>query len=212
MTNEQLKKIRAFCGQMVENNPPLSLRREAIDILDAALAAPEQEPFCYVNVNAQGDVTRTIKREDKWCKTPLYRHPAPQSQPVARVTGYYAGRCVIEPLDGKSVFPTGMAVYSAPVGAQAAQDEPIAIVCIDRHGDESFRYSAFHSLPQGEYRLYLAPPSREWQSVTTDEIDQKIDECRMGMADYENSPTTYCRRFANELDALLRKKNSGEQA
>lgn len=32
--------------------------------------------------------------------------------PVARVTGYYGGRCVIEPLDGKSVFPVGMAVYT----------------------------------------------------------------------------------------------------
>ena len=34
------------------------------------------------------------------------------SQPVAHVTGYYGGRCVIEPLDGKSVFSTGMAVYT----------------------------------------------------------------------------------------------------
>ena len=34
------------------------------------------------------------------------------SKPVARVTGYYGGCCVIEQLDGKSVFPTGMAVYT----------------------------------------------------------------------------------------------------
>ena len=41
MNKADLKKIRAFCGQMVENNPPLSLRREVIDLLDAALATPE---------------------------------------------------------------------------------------------------------------------------------------------------------------------------
>ena len=35
-------------------------------------------------------------------------------EPVARVTGYHAGRCVIEPLDHVSVFPTGMAVYTHP--------------------------------------------------------------------------------------------------
>ena len=35
----------------------------------------EQEPFCYVNVNKQGDVTSVIKRKDSWRKTPLYLHP-----------------------------------------------------------------------------------------------------------------------------------------
>ncbi len=120
MNREQLQKVRDALFESAREFRPESFQ-EALRILDAALAAPEQEPFCYVNVNAQGDVTRTIKREDKWCKTPLYRHPAPQSQPVARVTGYYAGNCVIEPLDGKTVFSSGMAVYSVPVAAQAAQ-------------------------------------------------------------------------------------------
>lgn len=36
-----------------------------------------------------------------------------QGEPVARVTGYHAGRCVIEPLDRATVFPAGMAVYFA---------------------------------------------------------------------------------------------------
>ena len=38
-----------------------------------------------------------------------------QGEPVARVTGYHAGRCVIEPLDRATVFPAGMAVYTHPV-------------------------------------------------------------------------------------------------
>ena len=38
-----------------------------------------------------------------------------QGKPVARVTGYQGGRCVIEPLDRVTVFPVGMAVYTQPV-------------------------------------------------------------------------------------------------
>ena len=45
----------------------------------------KQEPFCYVNVNSQGDVTRTVKRKDAWCKTPLYASP-PQPQEAAPLT------------------------------------------------------------------------------------------------------------------------------
>lgn len=38
--------------------------------------APQSaQPFCYVSVNAQGDVTSTVKRKDKWRKIPLYTAP-----------------------------------------------------------------------------------------------------------------------------------------
>ncbi len=44
-----------------------------------------QEPFCYVSVNKQGDITRTMKRKDKWTNIPLYTTPQPaQVQPVVR--------------------------------------------------------------------------------------------------------------------------------
>ena len=49
-----------------------------------------------------------------------------EDKPVARVTGYYGGRCVIEPLDGKSVFSTGMAVYTR--GMRELSDEEIIAV------------------------------------------------------------------------------------
>ena len=35
------------------------------------------EPFCYVSVNKQGDITRTIKRKDRWTNIPLYTTPQP---------------------------------------------------------------------------------------------------------------------------------------
>lgn len=34
-------------------------------------------------------------------------------KPIARVTGYYAGRCVVEPTNPAEVLPTGLALYDA---------------------------------------------------------------------------------------------------
>jgi len=44
--------------------------------------------------------------------------------PVARVTGYHAGRCVVEPIDRTAVLPTGMALYAQPVDSDPVKDEP----------------------------------------------------------------------------------------
>ena len=38
---------------------------------------------------------------------------APETEPVARVTGYYAGYLSIETIDGR-VLPAGTAVYTSP--------------------------------------------------------------------------------------------------
>jgi NAD(P)H-dependent FMN reductase len=43
---------------------------------------------------------------------------AMKQEPVAFVTGYYGGRCVIEPLNKARVFPSGMGLYAAPPAAQ----------------------------------------------------------------------------------------------
>ena len=52
-----------------------------------------QEPFCYVSVNKQGDITRVLKRKDKWTNIPLYTAPQPaQVQPV-----------VLEPLSDEQI-------------------------------------------------------------------------------------------------------------
>ena len=41
-------------------------------------------------------------------------------KPVASVTGYVGGNCVVEPIDRARVMPVGMALYSQPVAS--AQD------------------------------------------------------------------------------------------
>lgn len=43
---------------------------------------------------------------------------AEKQEPVAYVSGYYNGRCVIKPLNRAMVLPVNMALYTAPPAAQ----------------------------------------------------------------------------------------------
>ena len=43
--------------------------------------------------------------------------------PVAYVTGYYRGHCVIQPTDPATVLPVGMALYRAPRECVRMTDE-----------------------------------------------------------------------------------------
>jgi hypothetical protein len=49
-------------------------------------------------------------------------------EPVAYVSGYYAGYCVIEPLNRAMVMPNGMALYTAPPQRQPLTEEEIEAV------------------------------------------------------------------------------------
>ena len=49
---------------------------------------------------------------------------AQASKPIAVVTGWYDGRCVIEPLDRALAIPVGMALYTAPPAAAVNQQLP----------------------------------------------------------------------------------------
>lgn len=161
MTNDETQKVRNALGVFEPFERKHTNLIEALDILDAELAKPEPEPVVYWNGDRSvipADEVSYIPNWTDYYPTPLYRHPPPQSQPVARATGYYGGNCVIEPLDGKSVFPVGMAVYSAPVAAQEVQ--PVAEVVEHLRGEHIGRVMIRSSkyLLLGT-KLYTAPPS-----------------------------------------------------
>lgn len=42
---------------------------------------------------------------------------ASRDEPVAAVTGYHGGHCVVEPIDRARLLPVGMALYSSPQAA-----------------------------------------------------------------------------------------------
>ena len=45
-------------------------------------------------------------------KDNLYTSPQAAVQPIAAVTGYHSGHCVIEPIDRAMLLPVGMALYA----------------------------------------------------------------------------------------------------
>ena len=51
-------------------------------------------------------------------------------EPVAHITGYYRGHCVIQPLDPAVVLPVGMALYRAPDVFKLIEDNGLTL-----HGD-----------------------------------------------------------------------------
>ena len=83
MNKSDLQKVRA--GVLSEDSAVVN---QALAILDAALAAPEQEPVAWINPNGNvvtQEYLLTLDPDWQWIRDewknaePLYRHPAPQS-------------------------------------------------------------------------------------------------------------------------------------
>ena len=75
----------------------------------------------------ESDAPQAVWDKNNQANTALRRaleQPA-QQEPVARVVGYYAGRCVIEPLDPAAVMPNNMALYTRPQAREPLTDEQI---------------------------------------------------------------------------------------
>jgi kynureninase len=51
--------------------------------------------------------------EESWDEAQV-RASTPEQKPVARITGFHNGHCVIQPTDPAVVLPVGMALYRAP--------------------------------------------------------------------------------------------------
>jgi hypothetical protein len=50
---------------------------------------------------------------------------APVQEPVAWVTGFHAGRCVIKTINPAAILPVGVALYTTPPAAQPEQEEDL---------------------------------------------------------------------------------------
>ena len=98
------------------------------EMMRSAQLPLNQYPSTYAAVQRIVELEAEIAAlKAKHVATPSSHPEIPDnSKPVARVTGYYGGRCVIEPLDGMSIFPTGMAVYTR--GMRELSDEEIIAV------------------------------------------------------------------------------------
>jgi len=54
------------------------------------------------------------------------RASTPEQKPVAYVTGFHSGHCVIQPTDPATVLPVGMALYRAPTEWVGLTDEEVS--------------------------------------------------------------------------------------
>ncbi len=109
--------------------------------------------------------TETTEEEDKLIHAAIASlrlaiEQAEKQEPVAYVSGYYAGRCVIEPLNRAMVMPDGMALYTAP-----PQRQPHELLCV---------CGASWSIDsEGNEELLSTPPQR--QPLTRKDVLAIID-------------------------------------
>jgi hypothetical protein len=88
--------------------------------------------------------------------------------------------------------------------ARLAQPEPKPVAWIkkDRSSIEVSIMSAEYMRNEGFEPLYTAPPQREWQGLTDEEIMEMLD-----YGQYGNVPQ-YARNFVDAIEAKLKEKNT----
>jgi hypothetical protein len=139
--------------------------------------APVQEPPVFgppigVLMKMEGDETRKLY--------PLKQKPAPVQEPVAWVTGFYAGRCVIKTINPAAILPVGVALYTTPPAQPAPVQEPVALEAVYEtiiQWDEGGGKRSRRELARRIVDLYTTPPAaqRQWVGLTDEEIDLFIN-------------------------------------
>ena len=75
-------------------------------------------------------------------------------EPVAHITGYYRGHCVIQPTNPAVVLPIGMALYRAPREWVGLEDEEIVSLTCECVDDGTFNMNCAHDFARAlEARL-----------------------------------------------------------
>ena len=103
-----------------------------------------------------------------------------KQEPIAHITGFYQGHCVIEPTDRATVLPVGMALYRAPSQCD------LTCVC--------------GAVWEGDQMVH-APRKREWVGLTDEEF-------KFIASKYSLSTQTGMEYFKDELEAKLKEKNT----
>lgn len=214
MTNEQLTKVRDALAKSVEHlDSPPAYVIAAVDILDAALAAPEQEPFAWATFDGEGSYDLRLyecnenyrddylkRNGDKYAGwvEPLYRHPAPQSaQPMQWID-------VSERVPDEAQIVLFVLKGKVVVGAWIA-----GIFWYDNAKQVATAWMPLPPPPEfgvGGYPV-TAPPSSKWQGLTNEEVVYTTFK-----TENEYCTPGWCMDFARAIESALRAKNTGEQA
>ena len=94
------------------------------------------------------------------------------------------------------------------------EQKPVASIYITVHGEREFDDWRC-DLPIGRTELYTAPPKREWQGLTDDELDvitysseTCVDYELFDEGEYGTEVNIYSEDFARAIEAKLREKNT----
>ena len=117
---------RPMSERLLKADHAIAFRNEHIEYLKEKLAelrqaiaeAEKQEP---VRVTIK-DFVKAVEGKEDMVGRPVYwaqwpnddTHPQPKREPIARVTGVYGGRFIVEPLNPAMVLPTNMALFDEP--------------------------------------------------------------------------------------------------
>lgn len=129
-----------------------------------------------------------------------------EQKPIAWVAGYKNSNCVIVPIDGTTVFPTGLALFTAPPDREQVEQEPVAWVS-DSPTKGNGKQLHFTKADAWKWSsnitpLYTAPPQRERVWLTDDEIgDVHVAWNKTDGASFAE--------FARLIRAKLKEKNHG---
>ena len=123
-------------------------------------------------------------------------------KPIARVVGYHAGRCVIEPTNPADVLPTGMALFDA---APEVKQESVAFLSLDCIGE---RYLCFSKPVDNDpvTPLYAYPPDAQAEIAKR---DKRIKELEQQVTRLKTVPMKYRRM---EFNAQLQRENTEQAA
>ena len=158
---------------------------EAHKVATALRAAIEQAQGLAEKIPAKGTVLeQTLRRV--WDEMP---HTAVMDALIGG-TGVMLGDKRIDPAS----------IYKQP------EQEPVAWVCYGSASDEKhtidYRQEDIDAIPVGTM-LYTAPPQRQWQGLTDEEVSKLIDN-EIGF----NSCWGPEEQFARAIEAKLKKKNN----
>jgi hypothetical protein len=123
-----------------------------------------------------------------------------KDEPVAVVSGYFGGQCVVQPLNTARIFNSGTAFYTTPPQRKPLTDEPVAWwipkaeqFCLQNPSGERPFAKAWEP-------LYATPPQRTWVGLTDEERGQVYADWRFNGGNSSN--LELCRAIENKLKEL----------
>ena len=115
---------------------------------------------------------------------------AEKQEPVAVVSGYYGGQCVIQPLNPARVFNSGTAFYAAPIAAPVQGLD----VYLDPADMKPKRYTP------------AAPV--QWVGLTDEEYAE-AEKAVWAVVSLDDTEKEANLEFYRAIEAMLREKNGG---